>query len=69
MKKNSEKMSILFSCSMKGEKLPLFFVGKSKKPHCFKNIALDKQDFYYGSNKAGWMTTKLFRDWLKKLTH
>ena len=52
---------------MKGEKLPLFFVGKSKKPHCFKNIALDKQDFYYGSNKAGWMTTKLFRDWLKKI--
>ena len=50
--KNPEKMPILLGCSMKGEKLPIFFIGKSKNPRCFKKYDLKKEKILYGANKA-----------------
>jgi len=37
-KLSKERLTILFGCSMLGEKLPLLVVGKSAKPRCFKNF-------------------------------
>ena len=63
-RKNSKKMTVLLGCSMEGEKIPLYFIGKSKNPRCFKNFNLKDNNILYGSNKATWMTASLFKDWL-----
>ena len=62
--KNPEKMPILLGCSMKGEKLPIFFIGKSKNSRCFKKYDLKKEKIPYGANKVAWITSDPFRDWL-----
>lgn len=47
------------------EKLPLFIIGKSKKPRCFKNIK--SLPVIYRANKKAWMTSVLFEEWLLML--
>lgn len=47
------------------EKLPLFMIGKSANPRCFKNVKSIPVE--YKSNKKAWMTGELFEDWLLKL--
>lgn len=38
------------------EKLPLFVIGKSLKPRCFKNATIPVD---YTANSKAWMTGKL----------
>ena len=40
----------MFACSSTGEKLQMLVIGKSKKPHCFKNIDLKKLPVQYTAN-------------------
>ena len=48
-----------------GEKLPIFVIGKSKRPHCFKNVkSLPCQ---YIAQKKSWMDSKIFEDWVRKI--
>jgi hypothetical protein len=65
-KKGSARLTVLLSISSIGEKLPLLFVGKSKRPRCFKNISSSLK-FVYKSNKTAWMTSVFFSSWLKEL--
>ena len=44
-----------------GEKLPLFIIGKSKTPRCFKYV---KQ---YRNQMKSWMTSEFFEEWVRKL--
>lgn len=44
-------------------KLPLFVIGKSKKPRAFKNINLSSLPVYYRSQKSAWMDSNLFKSW------
>ena len=46
-------------------KLPLFFIGKFKKPRCFKNVSKDKLSVIYASQKNAWMTASLFSTWFQ----
>lgn len=44
-------------------KLPLFVIGKSKKPRAFKNINPTSLPVYYRNQKCAWMDCNLFRSW------
>ncbi|XP_021358671.1 tigger transposable element-derived protein 4-like [Mizuhopecten yessoensis] len=46
------------------EKIPLFIIGKSAKPRCFKNVHSLPTD--YTANKKAWMT-EIFTDWVQKV--
>ena len=46
-----------------GEKLPLFVIGKPKKPHCFKHIK--HLPCRYRSQKKSWKDSILFEEWVR----
>lgn len=57
-KKSKERVTVLIGANASGtEKLPLFMIGKSVKPRCFKNAKLP---FKYEANKRAWMTSKFY---------
>ncbi|XP_060084566.1 tigger transposable element-derived protein 4-like [Ylistrum balloti] len=47
------------------EKLPLFIIGKSAKPRCFKNVHSLPTE--YTANKKAWMTVDIFTKWLHQI--
>lgn len=62
---SKERLTVLVACNMDGsDKLPLFVIGKSKKPRCFKNVKT--LPLQYDANKTAWMTELIFTEWLKK---
>lgn len=62
-KKSKERVTVLVGANASGtEKLPLFVIGKSKKPRCFKNANVPVK---YAANSKAWMTAELFENWLK----
>ena len=53
------------ACNSNGsEKLPLFVIGKSIKPRCFKNVKTLSVE--YTAKKKAWMMATTFTDWLLK---
>uniref|UniRef100_A0A1B6M052 DDE-1 domain-containing protein n=1 Tax=Graphocephala atropunctata TaxID=36148 RepID=A0A1B6M052_9HEMI len=44
-------------------KMPLFVIGKSKKPRAFKNINMASLPVYYRNQKSAWMDSALFKEW------
>ena len=67
-KSRKERVTVLATVNMEGEKLPLLVIGKSAKPRCLKNILRtpDKLPVMYRSSKNAWMTEKIFTDWLRE---
>jgi hypothetical protein len=62
-KKDKFWITIAFACNADGSKrLPPIYIGKSKKPRCFKKDSPEKQGFYYHNNKTAWMTSELFEE-------
>lgn len=59
------RMTGLAAASMKGEKLPMFVIGKSQKPRCFKN--LKQFPCRYRGQKKSWMDSTLFEEWVREL--
>ena len=59
------RMTGLAAASMKGEKLPMFVIGKSQKPRCFKN--LKQLPCRYRGQKKSWMDSTLFEEWVREL--
>ena len=55
----------LAAAKMNGDKPPMFVIGKSKKPRCFKNIK-KLLCRYQGQNKS-WMGATLFEEWVREL--
>jgi hypothetical protein len=50
-------------CNADGsEKWPIFFIGTSKNPRCFKKKSLKAHSFYYRNNKTAWMTSEFFEE-------
>ena len=64
-KLSKERLTVLVTASMAGEKLPLLVIGKSANPRCFKNIK--KLPLPYESNKKAWMIAAIVKTWVKKL--
>ncbi len=53
-KLSKEKLSVLFCCSSRKEKLPLLIIGKAKKPRCFtasNTIQFNHKAVYKSSKK------------------
>ena len=47
-----------------GKKLPLFVIGKSKRPRCFKGVR--NLPCRYRSQKKRWMDSALFEEWVRE---
>lgn len=63
---SKERITVLVGCNSDGsEKLPLFVIGKSLKPRCFKNVR--KLPVEYTANKKAWMVATMFNDWIINL--
>ena len=65
-KHSKERITVLVGANVDGsEKLPLFVIGKSKKPRCFKNVrSLPVQ---YDASRKAWMTSSIFETWIRNL--
>jgi hypothetical protein len=64
-KQNKERITITVCCNADGsDKLPLWIIGKSFRPRCFKNINIDNLDYKYHANKNARMTQNVFKLWL-----
>ena len=64
-KKKKERLTVLVASNMTGsDKLPLFVIGKSKNPRCFKNKNVP---ISYEANKSAWMTRPIFQNWCIKI--
>jgi hypothetical protein len=62
-KKDKFQITLGFACNADGsEKMPAVFIGKSKKPQCFKKRTPEQRGFYYRNNKKSWMTAVLFEE-------
>lgn len=58
-----DRLTIMCCANSDGShKLPLFVIGKSKSPRCFKGVK--SLHVKYSFNKNAWMTTILFKEWL-----
>lgn len=65
-KYSKQRITLLIGANMDGsEKLPLFMIGKSANPRCFKNIK--NKPVKYTSNNKAWMTSDIFEKWLLDL--
>ena len=64
-KQSKERITALVCANMNGtDKLPLYILGKSAKPRCFKNVK--SLPTGYDANKKAWMTGELFTKWVVK---
>ena len=64
--KNSKvRLTGMASGSAIGEKRPMFVIGRSKTPRCFKYIT--NLPCKYKSQKKSWMDTQIFEEWVRKL--
>lgn len=48
-----------------GERLPMFVIGKSAKPRCFKGVRT--LPCRYRAQNKSWMSGELFEDWVREL--
>uniref|UniRef100_G3MM83 HTH CENPB-type domain-containing protein n=1 Tax=Amblyomma maculatum TaxID=34609 RepID=G3MM83_AMBMU len=61
-KHSKVRVTVFLCASMDGsERLKPFVIGKSKRPHCFRNQHIPVR---YRNNKKAWMTRDLFQEWL-----
>ncbi len=63
-KSSKERLPVLFTASMEGEKKALFVIGKYKSPRCFKQARSLPVD--YDGQTSAWVTRSLFIKWLRE---
>ena len=59
-----DHVTVLVTASADGEKLPLYVIEKSKRPHCSRGVLNIPVE--YEANKKVWMTGQLFEQWCKR---
>ena len=59
------RLTGLAAANANGEKLPMFIIGKSKSPRCFKN--LEQLPCRHRGQKKSWMDSDLFEEWVREL--
>ena len=59
------RLTGLAAANAVGEKLPMFVIGKSKSPRCFKNIK--HLPCRYRSQNKSWMDSILFEEWVREI--
>ena len=64
-KKAMERITVLCCSNLTGsDKCKLLVIGKSLRPHCFKNVNVDNLPVTYRANKKARMTSQIFTEWL-----
>jgi len=64
-KTSKERVTIMVCANATGRhRLPLFVIGKSKTPRCFKNIR--SLPVEYDHQKKAWMNGEIFKRWYEK---
>ena len=66
-KKAKERITVLPACSAEGEKLDPLIIGKSVNPRCFRGYNISRIGVRYDANRKAWMTSDIFRTWIKCL--
>ena len=64
-KPSKVRLSGIAAANAYGEKLPMFVIGKSKKPRCFSGIR--HLPSRYRAQAKSWMSGELFEECLHKL--
>ncbi|XP_035217793.1 tigger transposable element-derived protein 4-like [Stegodyphus dumicola] len=47
------------------DKRKVLVIGKNTKPRCFRGLRMDSLPVMYRANRNAWMTSELFKEWLK----
>lgn len=67
-KKDKARITVCLTCNATGtDKLPLWFIGKAKRPNCFKNEYLDglkSIGAVWRYNDTAWMNHKIMAEYL-----
>ena len=63
-KNSKNRLTGLATANMIGEKLPMFVIGKSQKPRCFKHIK--SLPCHYLAQKKSWINSELFEEWVRE---
>ncbi|XP_057305268.1 tigger transposable element-derived protein 4-like [Hydractinia symbiolongicarpus] len=64
-KHSKVRLTGLAAGNASGERLPMFVIGKSAKPRCFKGVKT--LPCRYRSQKKSWMSGELFEEWVREL--
>ena len=59
------RLTGLAAANAAGEKLPIFVIGKSESPRCFKNVK--HLPCRYRSQNKSWMDSILFEEWVREI--
>ena len=59
------RLTGLAAANVNGEKFPMFIIGESKSPRCFRN--LKQLPCRYRGQKKSWMDSDLFEEWVREL--
>ncbi|XP_035233066.1 tigger transposable element-derived protein 4-like [Stegodyphus dumicola] len=61
-----DRITVMRCSSMSGTyKRKLLVIAKSTKSRCFKELRMDSLPVVYRANRNAWMTSELFKEWLK----
>ena len=68
-RKSKERITVLFCCSARGEKLKPLVIGNAACPRAFKNnnVKTDSLPVFWRHNRKAWMTGDIFGDWLREI--
>ena len=68
VKRSKSRVTALVCCNASGtDKRKMLLIGKSKNPHCFKNVNMNNVNCRYNSTDKAWMSVRIFNDFLKEL--
>ncbi|KAK3101564.1 hypothetical protein FSP39_004521 [Pinctada imbricata] len=56
-----ERVTVMFACSLTGEKLKPLVIGKAARPRCFKNVNTSNLPVTWEHNRKSWMTSDIFQ--------
>ena len=65
-KQSKERVTVLLTANLAGEKEKPLVIGKAENPRCFKNIDKPSLPVVYKHNKKAWMTSYIFENWLNE---
>jgi len=64
-KQSKTRLTGMAAANAVGEKLPMFFIGKSARPRSFTGVR--NLPCRYRSQKKSWMNSELFEEWVREL--
>ena len=64
-KSSKVRITGMASVNAAGDKLPMFVIGKARKPRCFKTVKF--LPYRYRHQKKSWMDGILFEEWVREL--